>query len=269
MSSFVLGNEKYAILFLFRPMSQRTTMLSWVCQGGNNKNKLSEFHTSHLNSLPTEHHSASNCNMATKAHIQGKPLLPPHRLWTLFCWEDHWTHWLDINPVSATWSLKIMLLLNLNAMPVYHMPQYVTPTHLFISTQGDRQYEIKMLWNEVTGTQLKPLTLWCELQGSVANQLTLTISQEQYWHFVNPDFLKRQNHLHIQCNIIILIYSKSIHYLGLFEFLVIICLQLHQWTKDVLVLISILIPEGDSYKVTKLSSMWKKFKPIGVLWFFP
>lgn len=30
ISSFVLGNVKYAILFLFKPMSQRTTMLSWV-----------------------------------------------------------------------------------------------------------------------------------------------------------------------------------------------------------------------------------------------
>ena len=38
MSSLVLGKLKYAILFLFRPMSHRTTMLSWVC-----KNKQVEF----------------------------------------------------------------------------------------------------------------------------------------------------------------------------------------------------------------------------------
>lgn len=169
MSSFVLGNEKYAILFLFRPMSQRTTMLSWVCQGGDNKKKLSEFHTSHLNSLPTEHHRASNCNMATKAHIQGKPLQPPHRLWTLFCWEDHWTHWLDINPVSATWSLKIMLLLNLNAMPVYHVPP-VCHTYTLVHTHARRQ----TIWNKNAmewsdWDSIKPLTLWCKLQGSVAN----------------------------------------------------------------------------------------------------
>jgi len=36
--------------------------------------------------------------------------------------------------------------------------------------------------------------------------------------------------------------ARELNYLRLFEFLVIICLQFYKWAKDVLILISILIP---------------------------